>query len=236
MSGVTTVCLVGVGGQGILLAASILSEAASADGLVVKASEIHGMAQRGGSVVSTVRFGEKVVLARLQARATSCSPPSCWRATAACGCSATAARWCARSVPSSRPGSVLRREEQYPEDLAAEAAARGVRLVAVDAEGAGPRGRHGQGRQRRAARRGQHRVPVRRGLVGDGHRARRAGQDPRRQRARLRAGPGGRGRRGSAAGVTPRAARGAAAAAAGRAPRRHHVREEPRCRSRERGS
>jgi indolepyruvate ferredoxin oxidoreductase beta subunit len=50
----------GVGGQGILLASEILSDVALAHGLDVKKSEVHGMAQRGGSVVSHVRFGEKV--------------------------------------------------------------------------------------------------------------------------------------------------------------------------------
>jgi len=57
---VTNVFIAGVGGQGILLASEILSEAALARGLDVKKSEVHGMAQRGGSVVSHVRFGAKV--------------------------------------------------------------------------------------------------------------------------------------------------------------------------------
>ena len=54
------VSLVGVGGQGILLTANLLGRVAALAGLDVKKSEIHGMAQRGGSVVSSVRFGEKV--------------------------------------------------------------------------------------------------------------------------------------------------------------------------------
>lgn len=54
------VSLVGVGGQGILLTAELLARTAAIAGLDVKKSEIHGMAQRGGSVVSSVRFGEKV--------------------------------------------------------------------------------------------------------------------------------------------------------------------------------
>ena len=56
----TNVFIAGVGGQGILLASEILSDMALAKGLDVKKSEVHGMAQRGGSVVSHVRFGEKV--------------------------------------------------------------------------------------------------------------------------------------------------------------------------------
>ena len=56
----TNVFIAGVGGQGILLASEILSDLALSKGLDVKKSEVHGMAQRGGSVVSHVRFGEKV--------------------------------------------------------------------------------------------------------------------------------------------------------------------------------
>lgn len=57
---ITNILLVGVGGQGILLASEILSEAFMLAGYDVKKSEIHGMSQRGGSVVSHVRFGKKV--------------------------------------------------------------------------------------------------------------------------------------------------------------------------------
>ncbi len=57
---ITNVILVGVGGQGILLASEILSEAAMLAGFDVKKSEIHGMSQRGGSVLSHVRYGIKV--------------------------------------------------------------------------------------------------------------------------------------------------------------------------------
>ncbi len=53
--------LAGVGGQGILLAAEILGTAAVKEGLNVRVSEIHGMAQRGGAVISNVRIGEKAL-------------------------------------------------------------------------------------------------------------------------------------------------------------------------------
>lgn len=55
-----TVVLCGVGGQGAITAADLLARAAMADGYDVKVSEIHGMAQRGGSVSTTVRFGTQV--------------------------------------------------------------------------------------------------------------------------------------------------------------------------------
>ena len=55
-----TVLLVGVGGQGPILAGSLLAMAAADAGLDVKVSEIHGMSQRGGSVSTVVRMGSKV--------------------------------------------------------------------------------------------------------------------------------------------------------------------------------
>ncbi|MEX1377624.1 MAG: indolepyruvate oxidoreductase subunit beta [Eubacteriales bacterium] len=57
---VTSVLIVGVGGQGSLLASRILGTLALELGLDVKVSEVHGMAQRGGSVVTYVRMGENV--------------------------------------------------------------------------------------------------------------------------------------------------------------------------------
>jgi len=56
----TNILLTGVGGQGVLAASETLALAALAEGLEVKQSEVHGVAQRGGSVVSHVRFGSRV--------------------------------------------------------------------------------------------------------------------------------------------------------------------------------
>ncbi len=56
-----SVQLVGVGGQGVLLASAVLGNAAVAEGLDVAMSEVHGMAQRGGSVMSSVRIGNDVL-------------------------------------------------------------------------------------------------------------------------------------------------------------------------------
>lgn len=57
---VTNILISGVGGQGILLASEVLSEVLMLAGFDVKKNEIHGMSQRGGSVVSHIRYGEKV--------------------------------------------------------------------------------------------------------------------------------------------------------------------------------
>ncbi|MDF2654968.1 MAG: indolepyruvate oxidoreductase subunit beta [Bacillota bacterium] len=60
MSEVKNILLVGVGGQGTILASKILSEGLAQAGYDVKMSEIHGMSQRGGNVSTQIRFGKKV--------------------------------------------------------------------------------------------------------------------------------------------------------------------------------
>jgi indolepyruvate ferredoxin oxidoreductase beta subunit len=57
---ITNILLVGVGGQGIILASEIMSDVFMKAGFDIKKSEVHGMAQRGGSVSTHVRFGSKV--------------------------------------------------------------------------------------------------------------------------------------------------------------------------------
>lgn len=133
MNGATTVSLVGVGGQGILLGAAILAETAALAGLEVKASEVKGMAQRGGSVLSTVRFGEHV-WSPLSPHADVVIATELLEGIR--GLALLAARGTMVCAVTTRitPGSVLRREQEYPDDLAGAAAARGVRLLAVDAE------------------------------------------------------------------------------------------------------
>jgi len=60
MDKVTNILMVGVGGQGVILASEIVAEVMMRAGFDVKKNEVHGMAQRGGSVNSHVRFGSKV--------------------------------------------------------------------------------------------------------------------------------------------------------------------------------
>jgi len=55
-----SIMIVGVGGQGTLLASRIIGNVAINDGYDVKMSEVHGMAQRGGSVVTYVKYGENI--------------------------------------------------------------------------------------------------------------------------------------------------------------------------------
>ncbi len=60
MKNTTNIMIVGVGGQGTLLASRILGNAVIRKGYDVKLSEVHGMSQRGGSVVTYVKYGDKV--------------------------------------------------------------------------------------------------------------------------------------------------------------------------------
>ena len=60
MQNTNNIMIVGVGGQGTLLASRILGNAVISEGYDVKVSEVHGMSQRGGSVVTYVKYGDKV--------------------------------------------------------------------------------------------------------------------------------------------------------------------------------
>ena len=60
MSETKNIIIVGVGGQGTLLASKLMGKVFADEGFDVKVSEVHGMSQRGGSVITYVRYGEKV--------------------------------------------------------------------------------------------------------------------------------------------------------------------------------
>lgn len=133
MNGISTVALAGVGGQGILLAAAVLAETAAAEGLDVKASEVKGMAQRGGSVRSTVRFGSQV-WSPVSPRADVVIATEELEGYRALETIVPGGTLVFSATTRILPGSVLRGEEEYPADLAAFAAERGVRVLPVDAE------------------------------------------------------------------------------------------------------
>jgi indolepyruvate ferredoxin oxidoreductase beta subunit len=134
VNGTTTVSLVGVGGQGILLGAAILAETAAGAGLEVKASEVKGMAQRGGSVLSTVRFGAHV-WSPVGPHADVVIATELLEGIRGLGLLGSKGTLVCAYTTRITPGSVLRHEEGYPDDVSGAAALRGVRLVTVDAEG-----------------------------------------------------------------------------------------------------
>ena len=127
------IMIVGVGGQGTLLASKLLGRLLVSEGYDVKVSEVHGMSQRGGSVVTYVRFGEKVY------------SPIVERGEADYIISfekAEAARWLpflkkgGKMIVNTQqidPMPVIIGAAEYPEDLADKLSTAGVELVAVDA-------------------------------------------------------------------------------------------------------
>lgn len=130
-----SIMIVGVGGQGSLLASRLLGNVLLAKGFDVKVSEVHGMSQRGGSVVTYVRYGDEV-----------CSPVI-EKGEADVIISfelLESARWLpylkkgGKLITSTQqldPMPVITGAAQYPEDIAAKIKAMGIQVTAVDALG-----------------------------------------------------------------------------------------------------
>lgn len=130
-----SIMIVGVGGQGSLLASRLLGNVLLAKGFDVKVSEVHGMSQRGGSVVTYVRYGDEV-----------CSPVI-EKGEADVIISfelLESARWLpylkkgGKLITSTQqldPMPVITGVAQYPEDIAAKIKAMGIQVTAVDALG-----------------------------------------------------------------------------------------------------
>ncbi len=127
------IMIVGVGGQGSLLASRILGNAVLLAGYDVKVSEVHGMSQRGGSVVTYVKYGDKVA-----------SPVIC-RGEADIIMSfelLEAARWLpylkkdgviVTNTQQINPMPVITGAAVYPENLVEKIAATGAKIIAADA-------------------------------------------------------------------------------------------------------
>ncbi len=127
------VMIVGVGGQGSLLASKLLGNLLVEQGYDVKVSEVHGMSQRGGSVVTYVRYGDKVY------------SPVIDKGEADFIISfelLEAARWAEYLRPGGRiivntqqidPMPVITGAAAYPEDILAKLRALGLQVDAVDA-------------------------------------------------------------------------------------------------------
>jgi len=127
------IMIVGVGGQGSLLASRILGNAVLLKGYDVKVSEVHGMSQRGGSVVTYVKYGDKVA-----------SPVIC-KGEADIIMSfelLEAARWLPflkkdgviiTNTQQINPMPVVTGAAAYPEDLVAKMQAAGAKVIAADA-------------------------------------------------------------------------------------------------------
>ena len=128
----TNVLMVGVGGQGIILASEILSEVAMHAGMDCKKSEVHGMSQRGGVVTTHVRFGKEVFSPLIPQGAADVI--LAYEA-------AEGLRWCHQLrergtiiINNQRliPPIAMTKEYDYPMDAIKQIRARGVDMIEVD--------------------------------------------------------------------------------------------------------
>ncbi|MCB1859461.1 MAG: indolepyruvate oxidoreductase subunit beta [Gammaproteobacteria bacterium] len=132
-SNITNILVAGIGGQGVMTAAEILSLTAMAQGYDVKKTEVAGMAQRGGVVTSHVRFGNRVLSPAI--------PPG--EADILIGFEpAESLRWCNHLRPSGVAMVNTTRQEppvvsiglfDYPDDPVAGIRKAGIKLHAFDA-------------------------------------------------------------------------------------------------------
>ena len=129
------ILFVGVGGQGTILASKIFTEGLLKHGFDVKMSEVHGMAQRGGSVVTQVRYGEKVYSPLIEMGTVDIIVSFE---------KIEAARWIKYLKPEGRviindyeirPVTVLVGGENYPEMIFSELLEEGIELKAINAYG-----------------------------------------------------------------------------------------------------
>jgi indolepyruvate ferredoxin oxidoreductase beta subunit len=134
---IRSVLIVGVGGQGVLLASRVLGDSAMRSGLDLVMSEVHGMAQRGGSVCSMVRFGEGVMSPLIESAGADVilgfEPAESCRSLNY----AHKGTVVITDINPVLPSSVIRGDELYPsvETVLEAMASTGVSLLAFDAMG-----------------------------------------------------------------------------------------------------
>ena len=127
------IMIVGVGGQGSLLASKILGKAAMDSGLDVKVSEVHGMSQRGGSVVTYVKYGDKVYSPIIEKGEADAVISFELLEAARCLPYLKKGGKLITSTQKIEPMPVITGAAQYPDDLAEKIKAAGADIIAVDA-------------------------------------------------------------------------------------------------------
>lgn len=128
-----SIMIVGVGGQGSLLASRLLGNVLLAQGYDVKVSEVHGMSQRGGSVVTYVRYGDKVYSPVIEKGEADAVISFELLEAARCLPYLKKGGHLITSTQQIDPMPVITGAAKYPEDLTEKLSAAGADLVAVDA-------------------------------------------------------------------------------------------------------
>ena len=128
-----SIMIVGVGGQGSLLASRLLGNVLLAQGYDVKVSEVHGMSQRGGSVVTYVKYGDKVYSPVVNKGEADAIISFELLEAARCLPYLKKGGKLITSTQQIDPMPVITGAAEYPEDLVSKLKAAGAELVAVDA-------------------------------------------------------------------------------------------------------
>ena len=128
-----SIMIVGVGGQGSLLASRLLGDVLLAQGYDVKVSEVHGMSQRGGSVVTYVKYGDKVYSPVIEKGEADAVISFELLEAARCLPYLKKGGHLITSTQQIDPMPVITGAAQYPSDLVEKLRAAGAELVAVDA-------------------------------------------------------------------------------------------------------
>ena len=128
-----SIMIVGVGGQGSLLASRLLGNVLLAQGYDVKVSEVHGMSQRGGSVVTYVKYGEKVYSPVIEKGEADAVISFELLEAARCLPYLKKGGHLITSTQKIAPMPVITGAAEYPENLVEKLEAAGAELVAVDA-------------------------------------------------------------------------------------------------------
>ena len=128
-----SIMIVGVGGQGSLLASRLLGDVLLAQGYDVKVSEVHGMSQRGGSVGTYVKYGDKVYSPVIEKGEADAVISFELLEAARCLPDLKKGGHLITSTQRIDPMPVITGAAEYPEDLVGKLRAAGADLVAVDA-------------------------------------------------------------------------------------------------------
>ncbi len=128
-----SIMIVGVGGQGSLLASRLLGNVLLAQGYDVKVSEVHGMSQRGGSVVTYVKYGDRVYSPVVEKGEADAVISFELLEAARCLPYLKKGGKLVTSTQQIDPMPVVTGAAKYPEDLVSKIKAVGVDVVAVDA-------------------------------------------------------------------------------------------------------
>lgn len=128
-----SIMIVGVGGQGSLLASRLLGNVLLAQGYDVKVSEVHGMSQRGGSVVTYVKYGEKVYSPVIEKGEADAVISFELLEAARCLPYLKKGGHLITSTQQIDPMPVITGSAEYPQELVEKINAQGVDITAVDA-------------------------------------------------------------------------------------------------------